>query len=347
MTASVVSGVMSAGRQYAGSVLAELERMPRLGLATLPTSLQETPRLAAALGVDHLLLKRDDNTGLALGGNKARKLEYIVADAARAGADVLLTLGAPQSNHCRMTAAAARVAGMDSHFVFAGPPIDEVQANMLLDRFFGATWTFAGDLPTPERMAQVAEELRSRGRRPYVIPGGGSNGLGALGYVGCAFELAQQLSERGERPRYIVCAGGSCGTLAGLTLGVALAGIGAQVVGVSISRSVPDRVARVREIMAESCEHLDLALPDEAPEVWATTSGPATASRPSCRRGRSRRSRSARASSSTPSTRRRAFGGLIGEIERGRVRRSDLVVFVHTGGTPALFADPSLYWHAD
>jgi L-cysteate sulfo-lyase len=255
-------------------VLAELERIPRLELATLPTPLQETPRLAAALGVDQLLLKRDDNTGLALGGNKARKLEYLVADAALAGADMLLTPGAPQSNHCRMTAAAACVAGMDSHFVFAGPPINEVQANMLLDRFFGATWTFAGDRPTSERMAQVAEELRSQGRRPYTIPGGGSNGLGALGYVGCAFELAQQLGERGERPRYIVCAGGSCGTLAGLTLGIALAGIGAQVVGVSISRSVPDRVARVREIMAESCEHLDLALPDEAPEVWGDYIGP-------------------------------------------------------------------------
>ena len=209
-------------------MLAELERVPRMELATLPTPLQETPRLAAALGLDHLLLKRDDNTGLALGGNKARKLEYLVADATRAGADVLLTLGAPQSNHCRMTAAAARVAGMDSHFVFAGPPIGEVQANMLLDRFFGATWMFAGDRPPSERIAQVAEELRSHGRSPYVIPGGGSNGLGALGYVRCAFELAQQLGERGERPRYIVCAGGSCGTLAGLTLGVALARIGSR-----------------------------------------------------------------------------------------------------------------------
>src|SRR5690349_9049439 len=167
--------------------------MPRLELATLPTPLQETPRLAAALGVDQLLMKRDDNTGLALGGNKARKLEYLVADASRAGADVLLTLGAPQSNHCRMTAAAARVAGMDGHFVFAGAPIDEMQANMVLDRFFGASWTFAGDLPARERMGQMAEELRSQGRRPYVTPGGGSSGLGALGYVGCAFELAQQL----------------------------------------------------------------------------------------------------------------------------------------------------------
>ncbi len=328
-------------------MLAELERMPRLGLATLPTPLHETPRLAAAIGVDHLMLKRDDNTGLALGGNKARKLEYLVADAVRAGADVLVTLGAPQSNHCRMTAAAARVAGMDSHFVFAGPPIEEVQANMLLDRFFGAAWTFAGDRPTSERMVQVAEELRSQGRRPYTIPGGGSNGLGALGYVGCAFELAQQLGERGERPRFIVCAVGSCGTLAGLTLGVALAGIGAQVVGVSISRSVPDRVARVREIMAESCEHLDLALPDEAPEVWGDYIGPGYGIPTEL----SKRALETVAFSEgillDPVYTAKAFGGLIGEIERGRVKRSDSVVFVHTGGTPALFADPSLYWHAD
>src|SRR5713226_761445 len=104
-------------------MLAELEKVPRLELAITPTPIQETPRLASAIGLDRLLVKRDDNTGLALGGNKARKLEYLVADAAAAGADVLLTLGAPQSNHCRMTAAAARVAGMDSHFVFAGPSI--------------------------------------------------------------------------------------------------------------------------------------------------------------------------------------------------------------------------------
>src|SRR5438270_1257443 len=116
-----------------GRVIAELERMPRFPLATLPTPLHEAPRLAKAIGLDRLLLKRDDNTGLAFGGNKARKLEYLVADAIRLGADVLVTLGAPQSNHCRMTAAAARVAGMDCHLVFNGAPVEHVQANMLLD----------------------------------------------------------------------------------------------------------------------------------------------------------------------------------------------------------------------
>jgi len=328
-------------------VEASLGRLPRLQLATLPTPLQEAPRLAAAIGLDRLLIKRDDNTGLAFGGNKARKLEYLVADAARLGADVLVTLGAPQSNHCRMTAAAARVAGLECRLVLAGQPIEQVQGNMWLDRFFGATWAFAGDRPAPECMASVADELRAGGRNPYVIPGGGSNGLGALGYVSCAFELAQQLRERGEHPRYVVCAGGSCGTLSGLTLGVALSGIDAEVVGVSISRSVPDRVAKVRQIMAESCGRLDLPVPDASPTVWGDYIG----------RGYGMATELSQRALETvafsegilldPVYTAKAFGGLMGEIEAGRVRRSDLVVFVHTGGTPALFADPALYWHPD
>jgi D-cysteine desulfhydrase family pyridoxal phosphate-dependent enzyme len=328
-------------------VLAELERMPRMELATLPTALQDTPRLAAAIGLDRLLLKRDDNTGLAFGGNKARKLEYLMADAVRLGADTIVTLGAPQSNHCRMTAAAARVAGMECHLVFMGRQIDEVQANMLIDQLFGAVWTFAGDRPAAERAAKVADDLKARGRKPYLIPGGGSNGLGALGYVGCSFEFVQQLRERGDRPRYVVCAGGSCGTLAGLTLGVALARSDAQVVGVSISRSVPDRVARVRQIMAESCELLDLPVPDVAPEIWGDWIGPGYGMQTE----QSKRALDTVAHSEgillDPVYTAKAFGGLMGEVERGRVKRSDLVVFVHTGGTPALFADPALYWHAD
>ena len=326
---------------------AELDRIPKLQLATLPTPLQEAPRLAAAIGLDRLLIKRDDNTGLAFGGNKARKLEYLVADAVRTGADVLVTLGAPQSNHCRMTAAAARVAGLECRLVLAGNPIEQVQGNMWLDQFFGATWTFAGDRSSSERMASVAEELRAGGRNPYVIPGGGSNGLGALGYVSCAFELAQQLRDRGERPRYVVCAGGSCGTLSGLTLGVALSGIEAEVVGVSISRTVPDRVARVRQIMSDSCRLLDLPTPDAAPTVWGDYIGPGYGMATDL----STRALETVAFSEgillDPVYTAKAFGGLMAEIEAGRVQRSDLVVFVHTGGTPALFADPAIYWHAD
>jgi D-cysteine desulfhydrase len=196
-------------------------------------------------------------------------------------------------------------------------------------------------------LPEVAEKLRAEGRRPYVIPGGGSNGLGALGYVRCAFELTEQLAERGERPRYVVCAGGSCGTLSGLTLGLELAGSGAKLAAVSISNSVPDRVARAREIMAESCEYLDLALPDAVPEIWGGYVGSGYGMPTEL---------SARALETAARTEgllldpvytAKAFGGLIGEIEAGRVKHDDLVVFVHTGGTPALFADPALYWHPD
>jgi D-cysteine desulfhydrase family pyridoxal phosphate-dependent enzyme len=328
-------------------MLPELERVPRMELAITPTPLQEMPRLAATIGLDRLLVKRDDNTGLALGGNKARKLEYLVEAARRDGADILLTVGAPQSNHCRMTAAAARVAGMDAHLIFNGPPIEVVQGNMLLDRLFGATWSFSPDGPAAQRLPEVAEKLRAEGRRPYVIPGGGSNGLGALGYVRCAFELTEQLAERGERPRYVVCAGGSCGTLSGLTLGLALAGSGAKLTAVSISNSVPDRVARAREIMVQSCEYLDLALPDVAPEIWGGYVG-AGYGMPTELTTRALET-AARTEGLVldPVYTAKAFGGLIGEIEAGRVKHDDLVVFVHTGGTPALFADPALYWHPD
>jgi D-cysteine desulfhydrase family pyridoxal phosphate-dependent enzyme len=328
-------------------MLPQLEQIPRIELAITPTPLQETPRLAAALGLDRLLVKRDDNTGLALGGNKARKLEYLVADALREGADILVTLGAPQSNHCRCTAAAASAAGLDAHLVFSGQPVHEVQGNMVLDQLMGATWSFAGDRPVAQRTAEVAEELRSAGRRPYVIPGGGSNGLGALGYVRCAFELAAQLAQRKDRPRYVVCAGGSCGTLSGLTLGMALAGSDTQVVGVSISRAIADRVARTREVMAESCKHLDVALPPAAPEIWEGYVGPGYGMPTDMSRRALEIAARTEGLVLDPVYTAKAFGGLIGEVEVGRVKRGDLVVFVHTGGAPALFADPALYWHPD
>lgn len=328
-------------------MLPELERLPRFPLAVAPTPLQEMPRLAEAIGLKRLLVKRDDNTGLALGGNKARKLEYLVADAARQGADVLVTTGAPQSNHCRMTAAAARIAGMDAHLVFRGDSVSEVQGNMLLDQLLGATWSFAGETPVAACMEEVADRLRADGHRPYVIPGGGSNGLGALGYVRCAFELVAQLAERGDEPRYVVCAGGSCGTLSGLTLGLALADSGARLAAVSISRSVPDRVAFARQVMAESCAILGIDQPDVAPSIWDGYVGPGYGITTELSRRALETAARAEGLILDPVYTAKAFGGLIGEIEAGRVQRDELVVFVHTGGTPALFADPALYWHPD
>jgi L-cysteate sulfo-lyase len=328
-------------------MLPELERVDRIPLAEVPTPLQEMPRLAAAVGLKRLLVKRDDNTGLALGGNKARKLEYLVADAVAKGADVLVTTGAPQSNHCRMTAAAARIAGMEAHLVFRGDSVSEVQGNMLLDQLLGATWSFAGDEPVTKCMEQVAERVRADGHRPYVIPAGGSNGLGALGYVRCAFELVAQLAERSDQARYVICAGGSCGTLSGLTLGLALADSGARLAAVSISRSVPDRVAFARQVMSESCAILGVEQPDALPSIWDGYVGPGYGMATELSRRALETAARAEGLILDPVYTAKAFGGLIGEIEAGRVKRDDLVVFVHTGGAPALFADPALYWHPD
>lgn len=145
----------------------------------------------------------------------------------------------------------------------------------------------------------------------------------------------------------MVCAGGSCGTLSGLTLGLALAGSHAQLAAVSISNSVPDRVARARVIMAESCEYLDLALPDAVPEIWGGYVGPGYGMQTELSKRALETAALTEGLVLDPVYTAKAFGGLIGEIEAGRVKRDDLVVFVHTGGTPALFADPTLYWHAD
>ncbi len=242
---------------------------------------------------------------------------------------------------------AARVAGVDAHLVFRGHAIEEVQGNMLLDRLLGATWSFAGDRKPEDCMREVADRLTAEGRRPYVIPAGGSNGRGALGYVRCGFELTGQLSGLGETPRFVMCAGGSCGTLSGLTLGLALAGSRTRLAAVSISRSVPDRVAKARQVMAESCAILEVEDPKAVPTIVDGYVGPGYGMATEL----SRRALEVAARTEglilDPVYTAKAFGGLIGEIEAGRIRRDDLVVFVHTGGMPALFADPRLYWHAD
>src|SRR3712207_3874676 len=174
-----------------------LASLPRLPLAHLPTPLEPAPNLTAALGGPRILVKRDDLTGLALGGNKTRKLEYLLADARQQGATVVTTVGSIGSNHCRQTAAAARVAGLRCVLVLNSPsPDPPLQGNLLLDYLLGAEVRLIGDAaernPTMER---VAEELRRQGERPYLIPSGGSTPVGAAAYVAAVYETAGQLAE--------------------------------------------------------------------------------------------------------------------------------------------------------
>lgn len=213
----------------------------RVPLARLPTPLEPSPRLGAELGLE-LLYKRDDLTGLELSGNKARKLEFLVADAEREGADTLVTCGGVQSNHCRATAFAAAKRGLGCVVLLRVPDPDRpppLEANSLLDRIAGAElrWiSHEGYRRRAEAMAGIAAELRARGRRPYVIPEGGSSALGSLGYAVAAAELQGQLPDAWrDAPVTIAYAAGSGGTGAGLEMGVRLLGWAtARVVGFAV-----------------------------------------------------------------------------------------------------------------
>lgn len=232
---------------------------PRVPLARLPTPVEPSPRLGAELGLE-LLYKRDDLTGLELSGNKARKLELLVADAEAAGADVLVTCGGVQSNHCRATAFAAAKRGLSSVVLLrvpdpARPP--PIEANTLLDRLAGAELRWVSHEQYRRRtevMAAVADELRAAGRRPYVIPEGGSNALGSLGYALAVAELRDQVpSAWRDGPVVLAYAAGSGGTGAGIEMGVRLAGWkGARPIGFAVCNDAGYFVRTIAALCADA-----------------------------------------------------------------------------------------------
>lgn len=238
-----------------------LARFPRVRLAHLPTPLERLPRLSEALGLD-LWIKRDDCTGLAGGGNKTRKLEFLLGDALAQGADTLITQGAVQSNHVRQTAAAAAAHGLGCEIILeartGSKAVDYVDnGNVLLDRLFGARLRTvpAGTDMNAELEAQAAE-VRARGGRPYVIPGGGSNPIGALGYADCARELLVQADGLGLRIDRIVTATGSAGTHAGLVAGLSVLGADVPVLGVGVRAPKETQEANVLKLARETADLL-------------------------------------------------------------------------------------------
>lgn len=224
--------------------------LPRLPLAKLPTPLDQMPRLSKLLSGPRLLVKRDDLTGLAGGGNKTRKLEFLIADALARGCDTVITAGGAQSNHCRQAAAAAAIAGFDCHLVLGGEPQPPL-GNLLLDQLLGATIHWTTKPQRKVRMESVAAELRAAGRRPCVIPIGGSTPLGAVGYVAAMIELVEQLTERGEQVDHLVFATSSGGTQAGIVLGAKLAGFTGRITAISIDN--PPDASPAEGFLAEVC----------------------------------------------------------------------------------------------
>jgi D-cysteine desulfhydrase family pyridoxal phosphate-dependent enzyme len=217
----------------------KIDDMPRVRINVLPTPLVELKRLGKLLGGPRILMKRDDLTGVALGGNKTRKLEFLLGEALHLGCDAVITGGAAQSNHCRQTSAAAAAVGLECHLALGGEPPPVPTGNLLLDHLFGAVVHWCGTFTKGERIPEIAEELRSRGRKPYMIPFGGSNAVGALGFVAAMGELAEQLTAASERVDHVIVPSSSGGTHAGMTVGLDLYGLAANIIGVGIDRGEP------------------------------------------------------------------------------------------------------------
>ena len=319
-----------------------LAALPRFPLAQLPTPLQETPNLTRLLGGPRVLLKRDDLTGLAFGGNKTRKLEYLVADAQQQGATVLITDGAAQSNHCRQTAAAARVARMTCALVLSSAdPQPPLQGNLLLDEIFGAeVHLVPADADRELAMEQVAAELRDRGEVPYIIPTGGSNPVGAAGYVAAVFETVGQLEDAGWQPTRLYVASASGGTQAGLALGAKLAGASFSVRGISVGGSAESIVRHVVEVGNATADYLGAGARLDEAEVIVDDrhAGPGYGiATPECLAAIKLLART-EGVLLDPVYTAKAFAGLLADIKRGDVGPDETVIFLHTGGTPALFA---------
>ena len=316
------------------------ENMPRVPIAHLPTPLEEMPRLSEALGGPRLFVKRDDQTGLATGGNKTRKLEFLVADALEKRADTIITSGAVQSNHARQTAAAAAKIGLRCCLVLSGESPDRWGGNLLLDELLGADISWAGERDHVQVMETVAEEMMRLGRRPYIIPIGGSNPVGAAGYVMAMLELMAQLEVRDLQLNRIVFPTGSGGTQAGLMVGAKALGFAGRIEGVSVSRTKGTLKPRLEELVTETAAFLglDLSFASQDFIVHDDYLGEGYARMGPPEREAIRLAARTEGLLVDPVYTGRALAGLIDLIRRGVFGRDEAVLFWHTGGAPALFA---------
>jgi D-cysteine desulfhydrase family pyridoxal phosphate-dependent enzyme len=320
-----------------------MKQPARFALATLPTPLEPMPRLGAVLGGRDLWIKRDDQTGLAMGGNKARKLEFLIAEALTQGAEVVLTVGAVQSNHCRQTAAAAARAGLDCVLVLPGhrPPADQWTGNLLLDDLLGARIWWAGDEESLVALEAAAESERRAGRTPYVIPYGGSNAVGASAYARAFAELMDQISVQGA-PRFdrIFFASGSGGTQAGLVVGARACGYAGQVLGISVGKTEGRLLEVIAGLLVPTAAHLRLDLCFGPGDVQIDDGyvGAGYGLVTEAEREAIRVVAATEGILLDPVYTGKAMAALLDLIRRGEIGVGETVLFWHTGGTPALFA---------
>lgn len=321
----------------------KLDHLPRFHLAEFPTPVQYLEGLTKKYKGPGIYMKRDDLTSLGMGGNKTRKLEFLIGHALEQKKDTLITAGGIQSNHCRLTAAASRKAGLDCHLVLNGTEPDVPNGNLLLDKIFNATIHFCDRKDRDNRLFQVADKLAQSGKNPYVIPVGGSNSIGSVGYVNAMLELVVQLNDMAFTPDAIVFASSSGGTQAGLTLGAKITGLTGQVMGISIdqtktgsdpflptlttianatSQRIDSDIRMTESDFSLNCDYLGAgyAIPGDL-EFKAIKD---LAHHEGILLG--------------PVYTARAMGGLIDLIQKGYFTNDQTVLFWHTGGTPELFA---------
>jgi D-cysteine desulfhydrase len=320
-----------------------IDSLPRFPLAQLPTPLDELKSLSRQLVGPQILIKRDDQTGLALGGNKTRKLEFLVGDALAKGADTLVTLGAAQSNHCRQTAAAAAKAALRCELILNGKKPDIANGNLLLNEILGANLHW---IERPQRAAKLKEldaQLRAQGRKSYLIPVGGSNGVGATGYVVAMQELVAQLRASGRRVDHILFGTSSGGTQAGIVLGARVAGFTGQLHGLSIDKNDPEHFeyeAEVSQIANDCATYIGspVRVTSEDVKVVYGYKGEGYGVVGDLERDAIRLLARSEGIVLDPVYAGRAFGALVDLIRKGVFKKDETVLFWHTGGTPALFA---------
>ncbi len=326
-----------------GEVTAANPTPPRVDLAMLPTPLQRLDRLSEEVGGPAIWVKRDDLTEGVAGGNKLRKLEFSVGQALADGADVLITAGAKQSNHCRQTAFAAARFGLRCHLLLAGkPPSSALDGNLLLDDLMGAEITYVTPEEfehLPELFDQLSDRYRRQGNEPYCIPVGASDEVGLWGYIDCSRELGVDFNRLGMKPSHIVTAIGSAGTLGGLLAGAELHDLDAEMVGISVSRPAAYIEEAVDHMLDRWRQRYGLGLDrggatsnlldgyiapgygKALPQVYETI----------------RRVASLEGLVLDPVYTGKAFDALLNEIRIGRFDDRDEVVFLHTGGIYSLF----------
>lgn len=316
-----------------------MKTIPRLRFAHLPTPVEPLPRLSAALGGQlRLSVKRDDLTGLAMGGNKTRKLEFLLAEAQANGARTLITAGAIQSNHCRQTAAAAAKFGFGCILVLAGDQPGDVSGNLLLDHLLGAEIVWSGRVEREKVLQDTFQNAWAAGRRPYLIPYGGSNPTGAAAY---AFAMQEMLQQVDPQPDWVVFASSSGGTQAGLVLGARLFGYTGKVLGISVDETstvLQQRVAVLAEATADLLGE-NLAFTPQEILVNAGYLGGGYGVLGDPEREAIRMFARSEGLMLDPVYTGRAAAGLVDLVRKNYFSAGQSILFWHTGGAPALFAD--------